>query len=101
MGRSFRVQRIAVQPEMLITMAQGRHTQALEVVAHGLPADATYVMATFDPHAGAVYLFVESATFPLVPEGDVVPLLPPTEFRVVTPPTRTPRKSKAVPSGDV
>lgn len=94
MARSFRVKRVAVQPETLITMGKGQHTQALEVVAHRLPADASYVHATFDANAGAVYLFLESATFPLVAEGEVVPILPATEFRIVTPPTPRARKPK-------
>lgn len=83
-----RIAILNVSVEFLVKFCKGGPPEAVEVVEHALPADAKVVrlqprLQPNVPWADTVELWLESKTFPDVPDGDRPPELPSPVFRRV------------------
>ena len=75
---------VRVTAQLFIDFCKGGPARRVRVVEHALPADATFVRAGHTPD-GELCLVVHSDTFAETPEGQPLPTLRPTVFRVSRP----------------
>lgn len=71
MTHNRRLKQFLVAPEFLLTMGRGK----FEVVDNPLPDDAYCVAAGYDPQNHVLYMTVYSDTYPVIPDGGLIPRL--------------------------
>ena len=77
-------QRLAViraTAELLVELCKAGSARYAEVIENALPSDAMFVRAGHDMN-GTLRIVVSSESFAEVPEGGVIPELPPTKFMI-------------------
>lgn len=79
--KKMRMARLSCCPSRLIELYKSG-SYHLTVVTNALPVDAEYLWSTFDPQSGLIWLFITSASYELVPEGGLVPVLSPPVFEI-------------------
>lgn len=73
------IARVLFDPELLVRLTRGCY----EVVENALPVDTRLRGVTYDCDRGAVSLMVEHPSFPAVPAGGILPILPPPVVRTL------------------
>ena len=86
-----RLKRFAVTPDLFVEMAKAKTAIVTKVIEHALPADAEYVMATFDLVGGLVWIWVQSESFDIVPVNAKIPELPAPIFEKIADPVAVER----------
>jgi hypothetical protein len=75
-----RIMRLQVTPEALLAMCTNSRPFTMRITSGCLPEDAKSVGVTHDFASNSFFIFVESAAFDVLPDGEVATLLPPVQF---------------------
>ena len=74
--KTTRIRRLLILPELLMFMASG----TFRIIGSGLPREARLMQTSIDPMTGMIQLFVASAEFDEVPNGEIPPIHPSPVF---------------------